>query len=157
MEKQSKKPSAAGKRKKFPRVLKNVYLWVILYFFLILVVQALLAITICYTDCLQYSSNSLQMYSFNVIPSFFACLSKIHIPHLLSCLCLLNYAQSELFLLARHTSDCITPAPLCIGAAHARPHRRGGVFRRLLRQSNRNSKRKRHRVAFFPLALRDYG
>lgn len=33
MEKQSKKPSAAGKRKKFPRVLKNVYLWVILYFF----------------------------------------------------------------------------------------------------------------------------
>lgn len=29
---------------------------------------------------------------------------------------------------------------MCIGAAHARPHRRGGVFRRLLRQSNRNSK-----------------
>jgi hypothetical protein len=83
----------------------------------------------------------------------FLCLSfKDTYSPLLSCLCLLNYAQSELFLLARHTSDCITPAPLCIGAAHARPHRRGGVFRRLLRQSNRNSKRKRHRVAFFPLA-----
>lgn len=84
--------------------------------------------------------------------SYYFCFQRYRFPHLLSCLYLLNYAQSELFLLARHTSDCITPAPLCIGAAHARPHRRGGVFRRLLRQSNRNSKRKRHKVAFFPLA-----
>lgn len=49
-----------------------------------------------------------------------------------------------------------TPTPLCMGAAYARPHRRGGVFRRLLMQTNRNSKRKRHRVPFFPLALRVY-
>lgn len=52
--------------------------------------------------------------------SYYFCFQRYRFPHLLSCLYLLNYAQSELFLLARHTSDCITPAPLCIGAAHAR-------------------------------------
>ena len=155
MEKQSKKPSAAGKRKKFPCVLKNVYLWVILYFFDFGSLG-----TSCYNHLLYRLFAILFQFFTNV---FFQCYP------LFLCLSFKDtYSPfTQLFVSVKLCAvgtipisppyiRLHNPRPL-VHWRSSRPHRRGGVFRRLLRQSNRNSKRKRHRVAFFPLALRDYG